>query len=113
MRRLTALAVACALALLPGGSSRAAARYTLTVRLTSYLEWGVTYSGAYTVHGLAGCSWDIPLGATVALPDGETAVCADRGVNDGVERVDLWNGDGGWGCVPCAFGDWVTVEVLQ
>jgi hypothetical protein len=79
--------------------------------LTEYDDTGYTYSGLYTAHGIAGCSPDIPLFSTIVLPDGQTALCADRGVDDGVERVDLWNGDGGWGCIPCVYGDWVVVEV--
>lgn len=40
-----------------------------------------TASGQWPYEGSAGCSADIPLGSVIALPDGETVTCNDRGAD--------------------------------
>lgn len=100
MRRLAAFAVLCALASMPASSSRAAARYALT-RVTTYLDYGVTYSGTVTTAGrTAGCALE-HLGQTVTLLNaGLTLVCEDSGAAwwfaEDSNRVDvygLWLGE--------------------
>lgn len=111
-----ALRVGLALALLShlmtaagaGGSSSE----VRTVRLTYYLLRGVTYSGAYTGPGVAACSWDIPLGSVVSLPDGEAYTCLDRGLLGSSGWLDVWSASHGDGLWATRYGPWVDVLVI-
>ena len=63
----------------------------LWMRLTYYLLVGVTYSGAWTVPGTAACSWNLPLGSVIDLPEGEQFVCRDRGLLGSSGWLDVWH----------------------
>lgn len=79
------------------------------VRLTHYVEGGVTYSGGHTFPGSAACSWNFALGTRLRLPDGEEFVCNDRGLLGSTGWVDLWRRPD----LVRKYGSWVVVEVLR
>jgi hypothetical protein len=82
--------------------------YLLRVRLTYYTyNSGVTYSGQKTYIGSAACSWNIPLGARVRLPNGPTLVCNDRGLLGSTGWIDVY----GQPDLVRAYGDYATVEI--
>lgn len=83
-------------------------------RITFYQDVGYTASGLYTAPGLAGCSYDLPLGTRVSVA-GDVYLCADRGnVGAGVPYswIDIWAADG-WSWVPQRYGDYAEIEVLD
>ncbi len=53
--------------------------------LTYYLPTGqVTALGIWPEEGATvGCGWEVPLGATVTFANGDTYLCADRGLTSG------------------------------
>lgn len=107
MKRI-ALATAAAAALVAVSQVTAARDYTVVARITRYVDTGMTYGGTWTTLGrTAGCSWDIPLFSVVVMSDGRAFVCEDRGVDDGVERVDLYDP---WGVVD-SYPDWDVVTI--
>lgn len=87
---------------------------TFTARLTVYLDHGVQYAGTWTAWGSAACSWNLPIGTRLRLPDGYEVTCLDRGRLGNTGWVDLWAPDwetGAW--LQAQYGDWTTVEVVQ
>lgn len=51
-----------------------------SMRLTYYLPTGSpTASGPWPYSGSAACSWNLPFGTLVELPDGTQLTCIDRG----------------------------------
>ena len=79
------------------------------VRLTHYVEAGVTYGGGRTYQGSAACSWNFAMGTRLRLPNGETFVCNDRGLLGSSGWVDLWRRPD----LTRVYGAYVTVEVLR
>ena len=82
--------------------------YYATVRLTYYLDSGLTYGGGHTYYGSAACSWNFPLGTRFMLPDGEVLVCNDRGRLGATGWLDVYARPD----LPRAYGNYVTVLVL-
>lgn len=93
-RRRSAL-VACAL--LGGVFARGVvqAQEQLAVTVTHYALSGVTYSGGTTHVGMAACSWNLPLGATVRFADGREYRCEDRGQLGSTGWIDIYVPDVG------------------
>ena len=78
------------------------------VRLTYYVEAGVTFSGVRTGYGQTACSWNFPLGSRFRFDDGETFVCTDRGRLGWVGWLDLWRRPD----LARAYGNYALVERL-
>lgn len=108
---------AAVLALLAAGLtiSHADSQESHRVRVTWYIDRGVTYSGGTTFSGVAACSWGFEMGTRLRfLEDGREVVCLDRGqLGNGRAWVDVW--------VPTAeagrtlartYGDRTHVEVV-
>ena len=81
---------------------------TVRVRLTYYVEGGVTYGGGRTYPGSTACSWNFPLGSRFRFPHGEVFTCNDRGLLGSSGWLDLWRRAD----IARAYGPYVTVEVL-
>lgn len=64
--------------------------YKARVRLTYYVESGLTYSGRQTYSGATACSWNWPLYTRFMLPDGDVFTCIDRGMLGSNGWLDLW-----------------------
>lgn len=79
-----------------------------TVRLTYYLESGVTYSGQRTYAGGTACSWNYPIGTRFRFEDGEVVVCNDRGMLGSSGWLDVWRRAD----IARKYGRYATVEVL-
>lgn len=61
------------------------------MRLTYYLPTGnPTASGAWPYPGSAACSYNLPFGSIVELPDGTQLVCIDRGHLGAAGWVDVF-----------------------
>ena len=88
--------------------------WTVEARITAYTEAGYAADGTWTTAGVtAACSYDIPLGATVVLPNGDAYVCHDRGdLGDGYPTswIDVFTPPP-WQWVSAVYGDWATVTV--
>jgi hypothetical protein len=82
--------------------------YPARVRLTHYVEYGVTYGGGHPYDGSTACSWNWPLYTTFVFPDGETFVCNDRGLLGNTGWLDLWRRPD----VVRRFGPFTTVQVI-
>ncbi len=84
----------------------------LLVRVTWYGPTGFPmYSGDMPYEGAAACSWNLPLGTQIRLPDGAVVTCLDRGYL-GPNHVDLFapTAAQGWSLIR-RYGDWAWVEV--
>ncbi len=80
-----------------------------TVRLTFYVESGLTYSGGYTYPGSTACSWNYPLGTTFRLPGGEQFTCNDRGHLGSSGWLDLFRRPD----LVHKYGEYVVVEIVS
>lgn len=78
------------------------------VRLTYYVEGGVTYSGQQTRPGTTACSWNWPIGTRFRFPNGEVFTCIDRGHLGSSGWLDLWRRPD----LARLYGSYVVVEVL-
>lgn len=76
---------------------KASSSYEVEARITYYTLTGTTYSGYQTRHGIAACSWDIPLYAWIVMPNGEEYQCLDRGIlgYGYPSHIDIW-AESGW-----------------
>ena len=63
---------------------------TAWVRLTYYVEAGVTFSGGRTGYGQTACSWNYAIGQRFRFDNGEEFVCTDRGHLGSSGWLDLW-----------------------
>lgn len=82
--------------------------YFATVRLTYYVESGLTFGGGHTYYGSTACSWNFPLGTQFELPGGEQFICNDRGRLGSSGWLDLWRRSD----LARLYGDWVIVRVF-
>jgi hypothetical protein len=85
-----------------------------TMRLSYYLPTGnVTYSGVYPYPGSAACSWNLPLGTVLQLPDRQV-VCLDRGGGLGSSGwVDVFVRSHAEGAAVAALGPYAEVSVVR
>lgn len=89
-RRRSAL-VACVLLVGVFARGIVQAQEALQVTVTHYALSGLTYSGGTTHVGMAACSFNIPIGATVRFSDGREYRCEDRGSGLGSTGwIDIW-----------------------
>lgn len=91
-------------------SAAAEASYTpvvARVRLTYYVEGGVTYSGQQTYMGSTACSWNYPLGTRFVFRDGEVVTCNDRGMLGSAGWVDVFRQP----ALAAKYGAYAMVEV--
>jgi len=86
----------------------AVASRTVRVRLTYYVEYGVTASGGHPYAGSTACSWNFAIGTRFRLPDGETFTCNDRGLLGSSGWLDLWRRPD----LARAYGPYATAEVV-
>jgi len=86
----------------------AVATRTVRVRLTFYVEYGVTASGGHPYAGSTACSWNFAIGTRFRLPDGETFICNDRGLLGSSGWLDLWRRPD----LVRAYGPYAAAEVL-
>jgi len=89
-------------------ATAAAASRTVRVRLTYYVEYGVTASGGHPYAGSTACSWNFPFGTRFRLPDGEVFTCNDRGLLGSSGWLDLWRRPD----LARAYGPYATAEVV-
>lgn len=85
------------------------------VRVTYYLDRGVTFSGGATFAGVAACSWGFEMGTRLRfLEDGREVVCLDRGqLGNGRAWVDVWVPTAEAGrAMARTYGDRTRVEVV-
>jgi hypothetical protein len=78
------------------------------VRLTYYVEDGLTYSGGRPYSGSTACSWNFAIGTRFRLPNGDVFVCNDRGLLGSSGWLDLWRQP----ALARSYGPYVDVEVL-
>jgi hypothetical protein len=78
-RYVTHAAILATLALGLGAGRLVSAQESMQVTVTHYADSGVTYSGGSTHVGVAACSWNIPMFATIRFADGREYRCEDRG----------------------------------
>ena len=86
----------------------AIAARTVRVRLTYYVEYGVTASGGHPYAGSTACSWNFAIGTRFRLPDGEVFTCNDRGLLGSSGWLDLWRRPD----LARAYGPYASVEVM-
>jgi len=86
----------------------------LLVRVTYYTPTGnPMYSGVYPQYGDAACSWNLPLGTRLRLPDGYEVTCWDRGQLGSQGWLDLFAPSPAIGRGFIArYGEWAWVEVM-
>jgi hypothetical protein len=78
------------------------------VRLTYYVEGGLTASGGRTYAGSTACSYNWPFGTQFRFPDGEVVTCNDRGMLGSVGWLDVFRRSD----LAARYGPYATVEVL-
>jgi len=86
----------------------AVATRTVRVRLTYYVEYGVTASGGHPYAGSTACSWNFAIGTRFRLPDGEVFTCNDRGLLGSSGWLDLWRA----ASTVAKYGPYATAEVI-
>lgn len=84
------------------------------VRVTYYYATGnPTASGWYPYAGSAACSFNFPMGTTLAFPDGRVVVCLDRGRLGSEGWVDVFAPSAAYGRdVSQTYGDYSEVVIL-